>query len=105
MFDVPPTLDRLGPFMGGVPQLDQARVGDGEVDANLTAWGLKEWHEDRIHLKFLRNSAMDGIVTINADLIDGIISEMKSDGWMCGRPSDANKNFANDLIWIDADRV
>lgn len=91
--------------MSGVLQLDQACVCDSEVDTNLTAWGLEERHEHRVHLKFLRDSAMDGIVAINADLIDGIIGEMESDSWMCGRPADANKDFANDLIWIDTDRV
>jgi hypothetical protein len=105
MLYVPSVLYCLGPFMGGVLQLDQPRVCDGEVDANLTTWGLEEWHEHRVHLKFLRDSTMNRIVTINADLIDGIIGKMESNGWMCGRLADANKDFANDLIWIDTDRV
>jgi len=91
--------------MGGVLQFDQPRVCDSEVDANLTPRRFEEWHEHRVHLKFLRDSAMDRIVTINADLIDGIIGEMESDSWVCERPADANKDFANDLIWIDTDRV
>jgi hypothetical protein len=105
MFDFPSAISRFRPFMGGVLQLDQPRVCDSEVDANLTPWRLEEWHKHRVHLKLLRDSAMDRIVTINADLIDGIIGEMQSDGWMCERPADANKDFANDLIWIDTDRV
>lgn len=105
MLDVPSALDCLGPFMGGVLQLDKPRVCDSEVDVNLTTWGLEEWHEHRVHLKFLRDSAMDWIVTINADLIDGIIGKMESNSGVCGRPADANKDFANDLIWIDTDRV
>ena len=78
---------------------------DSEVDIDLTTWGLEEWYEHRVHLKFLRDSAMDRIVTINAHLVDGIIRKMESDSGVGERPADANKNFANDLIWIDTDRV
>lgn len=105
MLDAPSTVYCLGPFVGGVFQLDRTRVCDSEVDADLATWGLEEWHEHRVHLKFLRDSTMDGIVAIDADLIDSIIGKMESDSWMCGRPADANKDFANDLIWIDTDRV
>lgn len=105
MLDAPSTVYCLRPFVGGVFQLDRTRVCDSEVDADLATWGLEEWHEHRVHLKFLRDSTMDGIVAIDADLIDGIIGKMESDSWMCGRPADANKDFANDLIWIDTDRV
>ncbi len=48
---------------------------------------------------------MDWIIAIDTNLIDGIISEVESDSGMSGRPSDVNKDFANDLIRIDTDRV
>jgi len=48
---------------------------------------------------------MDGVVAIDSDLISGVISEMEGDGWMCGGASDTDKDFANNLIRIDPDRV
>jgi len=48
---------------------------------------------------------VDGIIAIDADLISGLIGEVESDSGMSGRPSDVNKDFANDSIRIDTDRV
>ena len=48
---------------------------------------------------------MDGVVAIDSDLVSGVISEMEGDGGMCGGASDTDKDFANDLIRIDPDRV
>jgi hypothetical protein len=48
---------------------------------------------------------VDRIIAIDTDLINGFIGEVESDSGMSGRPSDVNKDFANDLIGIDTDRV
>ena len=44
---------------------------------------------------------MDGIIAIDTDLINGFIGKVESDSGMSGRPSDVNKDFANDLIGIE----
>ena len=71
----------------------------------MTTWGLEKGEEDRVHLELLRDTTVDGVIAIDTDLINGFIGEVKSDSGMSGRPSDVNKDFANDLIGIDADRV
>jgi hypothetical protein len=48
---------------------------------------------------------MDGIIAIDTDLINGIISEVESNSGMGRGSSDVDKDFANDLIGIDPDRV
>lgn len=48
---------------------------------------------------------MDGIIAIDTDLINGTISEVKSNSGMGRGSSDVDKDFANDLIGIDPDRV
>jgi len=75
------------------------------VNVNLTSWGPEKREEHRIHFELLRNTTVDWIIAIDTNLIDGIISEVESDSGMSGRPSDVNKDFANDLIRIDTDRV
>ena len=105
MLDVPSTLRRLGPLVRGVLQFYQARVSHGQLNINLTTWGLEERHEHRIHLQFLRYATMNGVVAIDTDLVDGIIREVESDGRVYGRLANVDKDFANDLIGINADRV
>jgi hypothetical protein len=75
------------------------------VNVNLTSWGPEKREEYWIHFELLRNTTVDWIIAIDTNLIDGIISEVESDSGMSGRPSDVNKDFANDLIRIDTDRV
>jgi hypothetical protein len=105
VLDVPPTFCRVGPLVGGVLQFDHARMGDRQVDVDLTTWGLEEREEHGVRLELLRDATVDRVVAINPDLIRGTVREVESDGGMCGGASDVNKDFANDLIGIDADRV
>jgi len=79
-------------------------MSDGQLDINLTTWGLEERREHRVHLEFLGDATTNGIVAVDAYLVGSIISEVESDSWMRGRLADANKDFPNDLIGIDADR-
>jgi hypothetical protein len=76
-----------------------------QVNVDLTAWGIEEREEDRVHLELLWDATMDGVVTINTDLVSRIIGEVESDSRMGWGASNADKDFANDLIGIDADRV
>jgi hypothetical protein len=105
VLDVPSTLCRLGPLVRGVFQFYQARVSHGQMNVNLTTWGLEERHEHRIHLQFLRYATVNGVVAIDADLVGGIIREVESDSWVYWRLANVDKDFANDLTGIDADRV
>lgn len=75
------------------------------MNVNLTTWGLEKGEEYRVHLELLRDTTVDRVIAIDTDLINGFIGEVKSDSGMSGRPSDVNKDFANNLIGIDADRV
>ena len=75
------------------------------MDVNLTTWGLEKREEHGIHLELLRDTTVDGVIAIDRDLINGIISEVKSNSRMCKGPSDVHKDFANDLIGINPDRV
>lgn len=75
------------------------------MNVNLTTWGLEKREEHRVHLELLRDTTVDGIIAIDTDLINGFISEVKSNSGMCRGPSDVYKDFANDLIGIDPDRV
>lgn len=45
MLDVPPAFRRVGPLVGGVLQFDHARVGDRQVNVDLTTWGLEQREE------------------------------------------------------------
>ena len=105
VLDVPPTFRRVGPLVGGILQFDHARMGDRKVNVDLTTWGLEEREEHGVHLELLRDATMDGIVAINTNLINGTVGEVKSDGGMCEGASDMDKDFANNSIGIDADRV
>ena len=80
-------------------------MSDGQLDINLTTWGLEERREHRVRLEFLWDATVNGIVAIDAYLVGGIIGEVESDSWMRGRLADADKDFPNDLTGIYADRV
>jgi hypothetical protein len=80
-------------------------MGDSKVNVDLTTWGLEERDEHGVHLELLRDAAVDGIVAINPDLIRGPVRKVESDGGMGRGTSDVDKDFANDLIGIDTDRV
>jgi hypothetical protein len=75
------------------------------VNVNVTTWGPEKREEYCVHLELLWDTTVDGIIAIDSDLIDCFIGEVESDSRMGGRPSDVNKDFANDLIGIDTDRV
>ena len=45
MLNVPPAFRRVGPLVGGVLQFDRARVGDRQVNVDLTARGLEQREE------------------------------------------------------------
>jgi hypothetical protein len=105
VLDVPPTLGRVGPLIGGVLQFDRARVGDRQVNIDLTTRGLEQREEYRVHFELLRDAPMDRVVAIDSDLVSGIISEMEGDGGMGRGASDTDKEFANDLIGIYSNRV
>jgi hypothetical protein len=105
MFDVPSTLRCLRPLVRGILQFDQASMSDGQLNVNLTTWRLEERCEHRVHLEFLRDTTMDGIIAIDTNLVCSIIREVEGDSWVIGRLADADKDFANDLTGIDADRV
>ncbi len=75
------------------------------MNVNLTTWGSEKREEYRVHLELLRDTTVDGIIAIDTDLVDGFIGKAESDSGMSGRPSDVNKDFANELIGIDTDRV
>jgi len=105
VLDVPSTFRRVGPLVGGVLQLDHARMGDRQANVNLTTRGIEEREEYAVRLELLRDATVDRVVAIDPDLIKGTIREVESDGGMCGGASDKDKDFANDLIRIDADRV
>ena len=75
------------------------------MNVNLTTWGLEKREEYGVHLELLRDTTVDRIIAIDTDLINGFISKVESNRGMYGRPSDVHKDFANDLIGIDPDRV
>jgi len=80
-------------------------MGDRKVNVDLTTWGLEERDEHGVHFELLRDATVDGIVAINPDLIRGPVREVESDGGVGRGASDVDKDFANDSIGIDADRV
>lgn len=79
-------------------------MGDRQVNVDLSSWRLEEREEYRVGLELLRDTTMDRIISVDAHLISGIISEVEGDSGMGKGPSDVNKDFAHDLIGIDANR-
>jgi len=75
------------------------------VNVDLSSWRLEEREEYRVSLELLRDATMNRIISVDAHLISGIISEVEGDSGMGRGPSGVNKDFANNLIGIDADRV
>lgn len=74
------------------------------MNVNLTTWGLEKREKHQVHFELLRDTAVDGIIATDTDLMNSVIGEAESNSGMCRGSSDVD-NFANDLIGIDPDRV